>query len=432
MQQRVLVVSSNRQSLMPCYPARARYLLKSGKAAVLRRYPFTIILKDRFNGNCQSVELKVDPGSKATGIALVADFKRGKTVIWGVEVEHRGKRIKSDMDSRRAIRRSRRNRKTRYRQARFDNRTRLEGWLPPSLRHRVYTALTWVKRLIRFTPVTGIAYESVRFDIQLMENPEISGIEYQQGALAGYEIREYLLDKWGRACAYCDATDKPLQIEHVVSRANGGTDRVSNLVIACKDCNERKGTQDIRNFLAHDKPRLDWIIRQLKSPLKDAAALNTTRYALRDELFELGLPVETGSGGRTKYNRTQQGYDKSHWIDAACVGESGSAVRLDPNMKVLKFKAVGHGSRQMCKMNKFGFPRTAAKTVSIVNGFRTGDMVRLNRLSGKYAGQHKGTVVIRATGMFDVKTIFEGKRTNITAPACQFAKLHGRDGYTYI
>lgn len=432
MQQRVLVVSSSRQPLMPCHPARARQLLREGRAAKLRRYPFTIILKNRCYGDRQAVELKVDPGSKVTGIALIADLKRGKTVIWGVEVEHRGKRIKSDLDSRRAIRRSRRNRKIRYRQARFDNRTRSEGWLPPSLRHRVYTALTWVKRLIRFTPVTGIAYESVRFDMQLMENPEISGIEYQQGALAGYEIREYLLDKWGRACAYCDATDKPLQIEHVVSRANGGTDRVSNLVIACKDCNERKGTQDICNFLAHDKPRLDWIIRQLKSPLKDAAALNATRYALRDELFELGLPLETGSGGRTKFNRVNQGYPKTHWIDAACVGESGSAVRLDPNMKVLKSKAVGHGSRQMCRMNKFGFPRTKAKAASIVNGFRTGDMARLNRLSGKYAGQHGGSVVVRATGMFDVKTIFKDRRTRITAPACQFTKLHGCDGYAYI
>ncbi len=432
MQQRVLVVSSNRQPLMPCHPARARQLLREGKAAKLRRYPFTIIMKNSSDGDRQTVELKVDPGSKRTGIALIADFKRCKTIIWGEELEHRGKQIKSGLDSRRAIRRSRRNRKTRYRQARFDNRARPKGWLPPSLMHRVYTALTWVKRLIRFAPVTGIAYESVRFDMQLMQNPEISGIEYQQGTLAGYEIREHFLDKWGRACAYCDATDKLLQIEHVVSKSKGGTDRVSNLVIACKDCNEKKGTQDIHNFLAHDKPRLGRIINQLKSPLKDAAALNATRYALRDELFKLGLPVETGSGGRTKFNRVNQGYPKADWIDAACVGESGSAVRLDPNMKVIRSKAVGHGSRQMCRMDKFGFPRTKAKAASIVNGFRTGDIVRLDRLSGKYAGQHEGSVVVRATGMFDVKTIFKGKRTKITAPACQFMKLHGCDGYAYI
>lgn len=431
MQQKILVVDSNRQTLMPCHPARARQLLKNKRAAILRRYPFTIIMKNRSAGDCQAVELKVDPGSKITGIALVADFKRGKTVIWGGEVQHRGKQIKADLDSRRAIRRSRKNRKTRYRQARFDNRTKPKGWLPPSLMHRVYTTLTWAKRLIRFAPITSIAYESVKFDMQLIENPEISGVEYQQGTLAGYETREYLLEKWERACAYCDATNKPLQVEHVVSKANGGTDRVSNLVIACKDCNEKKGTQDIRNFLAHDKPRLDKIIKQLKSPLKDTAALNATRYALKDELFKLGLPVIIGSGGRTKFNRVAQKYPKAHWIDAACVGESGSAVKLAPNMKVFTSKAIGYGSRQMCRMDKFGFPRTKAKAASVVNGFRSGDMVRLNRPSGKYKGQHKGSVAVRATGMFDVKTIFKGKQLKITAPACQFKKLHGCDGYAY-
>jgi len=395
---RVLVVSSNRQPLMPCRPARARQLLKTGKAAVLRRYPFTIILKDRRDGDHQAVELKVDPGSKKTGIALIADFQRCKTAVWAMELEHRGMQIKSDLDSRRAIRRSRRNRKTRYRQARFANRTRPDGWLPPSLAHRVHTSLSWVMRLVRVVPITSIAYEAVRFDTQLMENPTISGVEYQQGTLAGYETREYLLDKWERACAYCDATDGPLQVDHVISKAKGGTDRVSNLVIACRECNERKGTWDVREFLSHDKARLERIDKQLKSPLKDTAALNATRYALRDKLFKVGLPVVTASGGRTKFNRLSQGYPKARWVDAACVGESGSAVRLDPSMRVFRAKAVGHGSRQMCRMNRFGFPRTKAKAASVINGFRTGDMVRLSRATGKYAGQHDGPIVVRATG----------------------------------
>jgi 5-methylcytosine-specific restriction endonuclease McrA len=83
--------------------------------------------------------------------------------------------------------------------------------------------------------------ELVKFDTQLMENPDISGIEYQQGELAGYEVREYLLEKWGRKCAYCSETDLPLQIEHIIPRSRGGSDRVSNLTLACEGCNRLKG-----------------------------------------------------------------------------------------------------------------------------------------------------------------------------------------------
>ncbi|WP_197047589.1 RNA-guided endonuclease IscB, partial [Planktothrix serta] len=124
-------------------------------------------------------------GSKTTGIALV----QGNKVIWGAELTHRGQTIKMSLESRRSLRRSRRNRKTRYRQARFLNRKRSKGWLAPSLQHRVETTLTWVSKLIRFTPIGSIVQELVRFDLQQLENPEISGIEYQQGELQGYEVR---------------------------------------------------------------------------------------------------------------------------------------------------------------------------------------------------------------------------------------------------
>jgi hypothetical protein len=136
-----------------------------------------------------------------TGIALVSE----ENVIWGAELTHRGEQIKSALDSRRAVRRSRRNRKTRYRPARFSNRKRREGWLPPSLQHRVDTTLTWVKRLIRYCPVADIVQELVKFDLQKIENPEISGVEYKQGELQGYEVREYLLEKWNRQCAGSDS-----------------------------------------------------------------------------------------------------------------------------------------------------------------------------------------------------------------------------------
>jgi 5-methylcytosine-specific restriction endonuclease McrA len=196
----VFVLDTNYQQLNPIPPGQARRLLKQGKAAIYRRYPFTIILKHKIsNPQTQPHQLKIDPGAKVTGLAIVQDER----VIWGAELTHRGEKIKHDLESHRAIRRHRRNRKTRYRQPRFFNRKRKPGWLPPSLESRVENILTWVKRIRRYVPITGISQELVKFDTQAIQNPEISGIEYQQGELAGYEIREYLLSKWDRKCAYC-------------------------------------------------------------------------------------------------------------------------------------------------------------------------------------------------------------------------------------
>ena len=430
--QRALVVSSDKQQLMPCHPARARQLLKQGKAAVYRRYPFTIIMKNRASGDRQPVQLKLDPGSKVTGVALVAEFaKRGKVVVFSMELQHRGQAIKDDLMSRRAIRRGRRTRKTRYRAARFDNRRRPQGWLPPSLMHRVSTTMTWVNRLRKFVPITGLSMGLVRFDTQAMQSPEVSGLEYQRGTLFGYEVKEYLLLKWGHRCCYCDCADKPLEVEHIVARSNGGSDRVSNLCLACEKCNQKKGSRPVKEFLAKQPERLKRILAHAKAPLKDAAAVNATRWALFERLNGTGLLIEVGTGGRTKFNRIQQGYPKAHWIDAACVGESGASVRLDEEIAYLHVKCVGHGSRQMCRVNRFGFPRTAAKSVSVVDGFRTGDMARLDRMSGKYKGTYIGTVSVRASRMFDIKTTLAGRTLKITAQSCQFTKLHGCDGYAY-
>ncbi|MEH1852669.1 MAG: RNA-guided endonuclease IscB [Nostoc sp.] len=201
MQNYVFVIDQNKQPLNPIAPKRARELLTKQKAAVFRMYPFCIILKHPVeNPQPLSLTIKLDPGSKFTGIAILDDDK----VVWAAELEHRGWQIKDSLQSRRSLRASRRSRKTRYRQPRFDNRKRKEGWLAPSLMHRVLTIETWVKRLCRYAPITQIAMELVKFDTQKMHNPEVDGVEYQQGELAGYECREYLLEKWGRKCAYCD------------------------------------------------------------------------------------------------------------------------------------------------------------------------------------------------------------------------------------
>jgi 5-methylcytosine-specific restriction endonuclease McrA len=287
---RVLVVSSERRPLAPCTPARARWLLTQKKAAVLRRYPFTIVLTEQPSGTVVPVlRAKIDPGSKTTGIALVNDATQ--QVVWAAEVQHRAQLVKQGLDKRRRCRRSRRLRHTRYREPRFQNRRRPVGWLAPSLDSRVQNIVTWIQRLQRVCPLGAISLELVRFDMQLLQNAEISGVAYQQGELAGYEVREYLLEKFQRRCAYCGQSDIPLEIEHIVPRSRGGSDRGSNLTIACHACNQTKGDRTGEEF-GHPN-----IQKQAKAPLNDAAAVNSTRWALYHRLRAIALAVETSSGG---------------------------------------------------------------------------------------------------------------------------------------
>ncbi|MDQ7024008.1 MAG: RNA-guided endonuclease IscB [Anaerolineae bacterium] len=420
--QRVLVIDKNKQPLMPCNPARARQLLKQGKAAVFRKYPFTIILKERDGGETQPVKFKIDPGSKTTGIAIVASFKRGLRAIWVAELTHRGQQIRDKLLKRRQLRSGRRSRKTRYRKPRFLNRRRPKGWLAPSLRSRVRNIWTWLKRLNRFVPITNLAMELTRFDTQKMENPEISGIEYQQGTLQGYEVRKYLLEKWGRKCAYCGAVHVPLQVEHIRPRSRGGSNQISNLTIACEKCNLAKGTMSAAES---GYPELQ---AQAKKPLKDAAAVNTTRWALFEQLKLTGLPIEIGNGARTKFNRSQQDYPKTHWLDAICVGESGRTVFVPQTLLPLIISAGGRGSRQMCRVDKYGFPRTKAKQFKRVKGFQTGDMVKAIVTHGKETGTYVGRVAVRACGSFNIKTE-QGTIQGISYKYCQ--PQHRSDGYAY-
>jgi len=419
---RVFVLGKNKQPLMPCRPARARRLLKKGRAAVYRREPFTIILKNREGGDTQPIELKLDPGSRTTGIALVADYPRGKTVIWAAELQHRGLAIHQALDKRRAIRRGRRTRKLCYRKPRFENRCRPAGWLPPSLRSRVGNVYQWARRLQRWVPLTALAVETVRFDLQKIVNPEISGVEYQRGELAGYEVREYLLEKFGRTCVYCGAENIPLEIEHLTPKSRGGSDRVSNLAMACRPCNQAKGSQTATEF-GHPE-----VQAQAQRPRRDAAAVNATRYAIGKVLKGLGLPIRFWSGGRTKYNRTCQHYPKAHWIDAACVGTTGKVVHLDPEMNLLEILALGRGNRQKCRMDRYGFPRTGPQSVKRIHGLQTGDRVRLNQPKGKYAGVHAGRIAgVRITGIVDVKT----STHKISASARHCILIQKFDGYGY-
>jgi 5-methylcytosine-specific restriction endonuclease McrA len=424
----VFLVDAQKRPLTPVHPGRARLLLKAGKATVFKRFPFTLILRQPVEQAVdEPLRLKIDPGSHTTGLALVAETTG--EVVWAGELTHQGEEIVERLQKRRAVRRGRRQRHTRYRQPRFENRRRPKGWLPPSQRSRVQNVVTWVERLRRLCPITALSLELVRFDTQAMQTPDIEGIQYQQGTLAGFEVKEYLLQKWGHRCAYCDKTGVPFEIEHIRARSRGGSSRESNLTLSCVPCNTAKGTQDIRVFLAHDPERLAHMLSQAQASLRDVAAVNATRWALYERLLALGLPVEVGSGGRTKYNRGKQEMPKTHWTDAACIGASTpEKLRNWQTVRPLLMTATGRQSRQMCHVDKRGFPRGKPKGPSRSHGLRTGDMVRAVVTKGVHIGTYVGRVAIKSDGYFKLTTssgVVEGIHARYCTP------LHRGDGYGY-
>ena len=396
----VFVVDKERRPLAPCTPRRARLLLSECKASVLRRYPFTIILKESHaTATPRPLRLKIYPASKTTGLAVINESTA--EVVWAAELKHRSQLIKKALESRRSLRNGRRSRKTRYRPARWLNRVRnnpvftnTEGavitgkWLPPSLQHRVEVVMTWVERLQRYLPITALSQEIMRFDTQKLQNPEISGVEYQQGTLHGYEVREYLLEKWSRKCAYCGARDTRLEINHIVARSRGGSDRVSNLTLACRSCREQRGASNLEEFLATRPALLMKLQSQAQVSLRDVAAINSTRFVLLERLKARGLPVEVSSGGETKFNRNQQQIPKSHWLNAVCIGPNTPENLKWDQVQPLAIKAMGHGKRQMVNVDAFGFPRGKPKGTP-VHPFRTGDVVRAAIPKGKYVGEYE-------------------------------------------
>ena len=433
----VFVLDKRKNPLMPCTEKRARLLLDRGHAVVSKRYPFTIRLKNRIGGETQPVRVKLDPGSKYTGMAIVRENvkigpdieevnKKITMVLSLLQINHRGSAISEKLTSRRAMRRRRRS-NLRYRKARFDNRTKPKGWLAPSLQHRVETVLSWVKKIMRLAPVTALSQELVRFDMQLINNPEISGVQYQQGTLTGFTVKEYLLEKWGRKCAYCNIENVPLQVEHIHPKARGGGNAVSNLALACVSCNNKKGVQSVELFLK-DKPLVaKKILAQAKQPLKDAAAVNSTRWALANKLKAFGLPVELSNGGRTKLNRHQQSIPKTHALDAVCVGEAGTVENW--NMPTLEIKCNGRGRYQRTLLTKHGFPRAYLMRKKSVKGFQTGDIVNVVVSKGKKIGEYIGRVAIRARGSFDI-THGAGIVHDISYKFCSL--ISRNDGYSYI
>ncbi len=162
--------------------------------------------------------------------------------------------------------------------------------------------------------------------------------------------------------------------------------------------------------------------------MADTAAVNATRFKLLETLKATGNPMETGSGGLTKFNRTNQNLDKTHWIDAACVGKSTPEKLNIKGVKVLTIKATGHGSRQSCGTDKFGFPTRHSSRKKIHFGFQTGDIVKAVVKKGKKIGTYIGRIATRATGSFNISTKLE-KVQGISHKNCKL--IHSKDGYGY-
>jgi len=431
MQNYVFQLDANKRPLDMIPPARARKLQAKGKAATFRTYPYAIVHHHSLDStNTKEYILKIDPGAVWTGFAIQC----GEDIIFRMELKHRGFEIKESLVKRALWRKSRRSRQVRYRPKRF-NRKKPDGWLPPSLRHRLETTRTWIKRFLALCPITTIEIEQAKFDLQKLENPDIEGCQYQQGTLFGYEVREYLLQKWGRSCAYCQASNVALQVEHIKAKANGGTNRVGNLTLACSECNQAKGTQDIRDFLA-DKPELlGKILDQAPKPLASATAVNATRFAVVKMALELCDNVKCWTGGRTKFNRINQGFGKSHSVDASCIGESGSKINLLVSQPLI-VESKGHGTRQAVRCNRYGFPTLGKngqpiKPKSRYTHAASGDIVkffldkdRKNTIAGIYTARVK-TPTPKG---FEVK--IKGVRVSQNRKFL-IRFVHRNDGYAY-
>ncbi len=419
----VFVLDKHKQPLMPCTPKRARLLLAQGRAVVHRIKPFVIRLKDRraLDSVLQPVVLKLDPGSKTTGSALVREEATPDGPVHYAlhlaELTHRGEAVHRALLQRASYRRRRRSANLRYRPCRVALRRRALSWLPPSLRSRIGNVLTWAQRYAHWAPVSRIEVERVKFDLALMQNPEVAGVEYQRGELFGWEVRAYLLEKFQYRCAYCGRAHTVFELDHIVPRSRHGSNRVSNLALSCHDCNIAKGKQTAAEF---GHPEVE---AQAKRPLGDAAAVNATRYALVEALRVLGLPIGTWSGGRTRWNRDRFGIEKAHCLDALCVGTL-AGVHVPP-LCPLAITAQGRGRYQRTNVNGSGFPRGYFTREKRVRGFSTGDLVRAEVPAHlKTGGVRLGRVAVRASGSFRV-----GKTDGINARYCRV--LQRMDGYSY-
>ena len=356
--QHVPVLSSDNQPLMPYHPARARKLLAKGRAVphhTRGMFGIRILDRTREESAVQEVALHVDPGSDTSGFAAVTDDEHGqRMVLAAVELKHRARAIKATLTHRRQFRRNRRGR-LRYRAPRFNNRRRKPGALPPSVDSLRIDTLRVVNTMRRIYPISRISIERNKFDPQLMRRPGISGIEYQHGTLHGRQVRAYVMDRDGSRCIYCGKRDAKLELDHVQPRATG-SDRVDNLVTACRSCNLKKANRPVEDFLA-DQPELLKRIqdRLQRSDLASAAHINAALPAIVRSLKATSLPVQLTDAASVSWARDQLGIPKTHCYDAALQGRDFTSIASLP-AQVLQLRPNNGKSKQKANMDRNGTP----------------------------------------------------------------------------
>ena len=397
----VYVINKNGQPLMPTMRhGKVCRMLKSGKAKVVSRCPFTIQLAYESANYTQEVTLGVDAGSKHIGLSATTKDK----VLYEADVTLRND-IVDLISTRRQNRGARRNRKTRYRKARFNNRvhSKNKGWLAPSVQNKIDTHLTVVRKAHKILPIAKIIAEVASFDIQKIKNPTISGVEYQQGEqLNFWNIREYVLFRDGHTCQCCKgkSKDKVLNVHHIESRKTGG-DAPNNLITLCETChkNYHKGTVKLPKTIHRGVS------------FRDATFMGIMRWAFYNKLKEEYPNVNLTYGYITKNTRIINGLPKEHYMDARCI--SGNPKAISDGTVFYQRKVRCH-NRQIHKntIQKGGVRRRNQAPYKVME-FRLFDKVRWN-------GQECFIFGRRHTGRFSIR-LLDGTKLNENV-SCK--KLH--------
>ena len=325
---RVFVKNKDNKSLMPCKPSKARTLLKADKAEIIDYKPFTIRLKHGSSGYTQKTTIGVDTGMKHIGVAITINDRK---VIAKGEIELR-QDVKSTIETRRIYRRSRRTRKTRYRKPRFQNRTRKKGWLPPSIQSRIDNTIFWIEQFQSLLPKNTLIIELGKFDPHKLINPDIEGIDYQMGQLAGYyDVRHFVFERDHYTCQVCKKSkDKILNTHHIVYTSEGGTNRGDNLITVCTDChtseNHKKG-QILHNWMLQGKK-----VKQYKAP--------TFMNIIRKRFYQHFKEITVTYGSTTKPKRKELNLAKTHYNDAIAITgiENGFVDKTDSFFKIKQFR----------------------------------------------------------------------------------------------
>lgn len=357
--------------LMPTTPAKARRLLKQNKAKVVKRTPFTIQLKYATGESKQEITLGVDAGSKTIGISASTEDEE----LFAAEVKPRND-VVNNLSTRRQFRRARRNRKTRYRMARFNNRThsKHKGWLAPSVEVKIQEHITVIKRVCNLLPISKVIVETAEFDLQKIKaveqgKPVPIGEDYQKGEMLGaYNLRQYILSRDNYTCQHCKAhgDNVKLEVHHLESRKIGGN-APDNLITLCTDCHDKV----TRNLI-----KLKISNRRLKST-RDAVFMGIMRKTLIARLKDIiDIPVYETKGYITKYIRESNHIKKSHTADALCIAKHPKAKRSE---KIYLIRPVRHHNRQLHKaiISKGGI-RKRNQAEKYVKGFRLFDKVVYN------------------------------------------------------